>query len=210
MARTIKLKGAALRRYLHSVVAQRGRLGGEESRALAGELARHIASAAVKRIAWTNLAKHRLARAAEATDFATGLEADAPSKTPAKRPKQKSSQKQAPPAAPVPQIQAPEIQAPEIQAPEIQASEANASATAEAFDPYAFGLIPIYQREGGAALRTKLDTIASVDHLRKMARAQQIGLPANIRRGEVSPETVRDAIMSAVEKRIADRRAAAS
>ena len=78
------------------------------------------------------------------------------------------------------------------------------------FDPYSFGLIPLYQRGGGAALRAKLETVDNVEQLRKMARAQQIGLPAEIRRGAVDAANVRDAIVVAVEKRIADRRAAAS
>ena len=77
------------------------------------------------------------------------------------------------------------------------------------FDPYCFGLVPIYQREGKSGLLTKLNTVESVDHLRKMARAQQIALPSELRSGEISLNVLREAIAAAVEKRIANRRAAA-
>jgi|GEM_PF-6268529 len=82
--------------------------------------------------------------------------------------------------------------------------------TGPPFDPYAFGLVPIFQRQGREGLLAQLKTIGSLDHLRKMARAQQIVLPADLRRGEPSVDAVREAILIAVEKRIADRRAAAS
>lgn len=82
--------------------------------------------------------------------------------------------------------------------------------TPGAFDPYAFGLVPLFQTEGADAVRTKLDAVASVEQLRALARAQKIGLPVDIRRGDVDAPTVRDAIVRGVEKRIADRRAAAS
>ncbi|HUS97730.1 MAG TPA: hypothetical protein VMX97_13415 [Hyphomicrobiaceae bacterium] len=80
---------------------------------------------------------------------------------------------------------------------------------ATAFDPYAFGLIPIYQRQGRDGLLEKLKTITSGDDLRRMARAQQIMLPAPLRTGDASLDEIRTAILAAVEKRIADRRAAA-
>jgi len=82
--------------------------------------------------------------------------------------------------------------------------------SAAGFDPYAFGLVPTFQREGATGLATKLNAITTVDDLRKMARAQQIALPADIRRGNVDAQAVRAAIVAAVAKRIADRRAAAS
>lgn len=80
---------------------------------------------------------------------------------------------------------------------------------AGAFDPYGLPLVPTFQRGGADALADRLRAVATVDHLRRMARAQQIALPADIRRGDVAPEIVRTAIVKAVAKRIADRRAAA-
>lgn len=85
----------------------------------------------------------------------------------------------------------------------------DADSAEKAFDPYAFGLVPTYQREGSEGLAARLADVGRVDHLRLMARSQQIALPADIRRGEVTPDVVRTAIIKAVEKRISDRRAAA-
>ena len=55
----------------------------------------------------------------------------------------------------------------------------------------------------------KLSTVGRADHLRKMARAQQIVLPAALRTGDIDPGELCEAITLAVEKRIANRRAAA-
>ncbi|MEM7748742.1 MAG: hypothetical protein AAF346_10855 [Pseudomonadota bacterium] len=90
-------------------------------------------------------------------------------------------------------------------------SETSPSGPAESqkFDPYSFGLVPIYQREGREGLIEKLSTVGRADHLRKMARAQQIVLPAALRTGDIDPVELREAITTAVEKRIANRRAAA-
>src|SRR5262245_8973302 len=40
------------------------------------------------------------------------------------------------------------------------------------FGPYAFGLVPVYQREGREGLLSKLDSIGCLDQLRQMAKAQ--------------------------------------
>ena len=77
------------------------------------------------------------------------------------------------------------------------------------FDPYAIGLVPIYQREGPEGLGAKLADIPSLDNLRKMARSQQVALPAELRGDDADIEAVRTAIVKAVGKRIANRRAAA-
>jgi hypothetical protein len=89
---------------------------------------------------------------------------------------------------------------PETQAPAAPSSE-------PAFDPFIFGLVPVFKREGAEGLRAKLDEILSVDDLRAMAKAQQIILPKDIRRGEVAVDTVRQAVLAAVEQRISDRKA---
>ncbi|MFT5511022.1 MAG: hypothetical protein ACI89J_004122 [Hyphomicrobiaceae bacterium] len=100
-----------------------------------------------------------------------------------------------------------------IDAPTTQPSKPQPSTTAEnadtPFDPYAIGLIPIYQREGPEGLGAKLAGITSLDNLRKMARSQQIALPAELRGADVDIDAVRSAIIAAVGKRIANRRAAA-
>lgn len=83
------------------------------------------------------------------------------------------------------------------------------SAPPAPFDPYVFGLVPVFQREGRDGLLAKLAAIAGVDDLRQMAKTQQIVLPSELRSGETDPATLRAAIADAVAKRIADRRAAA-
>lgn len=77
------------------------------------------------------------------------------------------------------------------------------------FDPYAFGLVPTFQRQGADGLLRMLATVDDVGDLRKLARAQQIVLPLELRSGEADADDVRRGILAAVEKRIADRRAAA-
>lgn len=74
-------------------------------------------------------------------------------------------------------------------------------------DPFAFGLIPVFKREGAEGLAAKLATIATAEHLRAMAKAQQIVLARELRTGDIDVTTLRIAILEAVEKRIADRRA---
>ena len=77
------------------------------------------------------------------------------------------------------------------------------------FDPYVFGLVPVFQREGRDGLMARLATIAGIDELRLMAKTQQIVLAAELRQGDVAAAALRAAIADAVAKRIADRRAAA-
>lgn len=83
------------------------------------------------------------------------------------------------------------------------------AASPGAFDPYVFGLVPVFQREGREGLLAQLGQIADVAQLRQMARAQQVSLAADFRTGDVDGEALRGAIADAVAKRIADRRAAA-
>lgn len=90
-----------------------------------------------------------------------------------------------------------------------QSASAPDNPAAAAFDPYVFGLVPVFQREGREGLLAKLASVSEVDRLRQMAKAQQIVLPQALRVGEAAPEEIRLAIADAVAKRIADRRAAA-
>ena len=80
---------------------------------------------------------------------------------------------------------------------------------ASAFDPYVFGLVPVFQREGRDGLLSKLSSVADIDNLRLMAKTQQIVLPAEYRVGAGEAASIRHAIADAVARRIADRRAAA-
>lgn len=101
-----------------------------------------------------------------------------------------------------------------VSAPPVNASGstddvATAAPVGAKFDAYAFGLVPTFQREGRDGLIAKLDSVDNIDHLRQMAKAQQIVLPQELRSGSHALEAVRSAIADAVAKRIADRRAAA-
>lgn len=89
------------------------------------------------------------------------------------------------------------------------AEPTQAPAQPKPLDAYAVKLVPVFQREGRDGLLTKLGEIAEVGQLRVMAKAQQIVLPQALRSGEADVQAVRDAIVEAVAKRIADRRAAA-
>ncbi|MFZ4809404.1 MAG: hypothetical protein ACOYLQ_19285 [Hyphomicrobiaceae bacterium] len=89
-------------------------------------------------------------------------------------------------------------------------AEPPAAAPAAAFDPFVFGLVPVYQREGRDGLTARLAAIAAPADLKAMAKAQNVALEARLRNEDVSAEDLRTAIVAAVEKRIADRRAAAS
>lgn len=90
-----------------------------------------------------------------------------------------------------------------------QAADVAAAATGGKFDPYAFGLVPTFQREGRDGLIAKLAGVTDADQLRQMAKAQQVVLPQDLRSGAQELDVLRTAIADGVAKRIADRRAAA-
>lgn len=83
---------------------------------------------------------------------------------------------------------------------------AETAAESAPFDPYAFSLVTFFRRSGREALLSRLSTITSVDHLRQLAEAQHVAIPAEV----TSPEDLRAAIIDGTEQRLADRRAAAS
>lgn len=79
------------------------------------------------------------------------------------------------------------------------------------FDPYAFSVVALMSKKGREALSIRLAAIGSNAHLVQLAEAQGLELdPAAV---DATPETIdslRDAILAAAERRIANRRAAAS
>lgn len=79
----------------------------------------------------------------------------------------------------------------------------------EAFDPFAFGLVPVFQREGREGLLARLSAIAEPGNLQLLARSQQIVLPVHLRSGPAAQVELCSAIADAVERRVAQRRAAA-
>lgn len=116
--------------------------------------------------------------------------------------------RQAAPAKPQPAPEPTKAKAPRAQGPqkETQAQTAGAPA-AGSFDPFVFGLVPVFKREGVDGLATRLGEIDDVENLRAMAKAQQIVLPRDVRRGDAPIEAVRTAVLAAVEQRVTDRKA---
>lgn len=77
---------------------------------------------------------------------------------------------------------------------------------AAAFDPFAFSLVVVMTKGGAAALIEKLATIADAGHLHAIAKAQHVGVPPEL----TDAAAIRAALIEGTERRIADRRAAAS
>ena len=76
----------------------------------------------------------------------------------------------------------------------------------EAFNPYIFSAMVLLAKKGPDALLQRLAEIKSVAHLRAFAEAQHLSLEPALKRGE----DIRQAIVAATERRLADRKAAAS
>jgi hypothetical protein len=74
------------------------------------------------------------------------------------------------------------------------------------FDPYSPNVVVVIRTRGRDAVLDALGTIDDVDNLRLLAREQQLGIAPELSR----PEEIRAAIVAAAERRIANRRAAAS
>lgn len=177
---TKKLSGIGLELFLRRYFASYSGVDEKLARRLSQDGAKTFASVRIRRMAW-----HDWRRRPTATDTTEG-----------------SAKNETPPPA--------KVAAKPV--PARAAKPAPAAATADtgaAFDPYAIGLIPTYQREGADGLGARLAEITSLANLRKMARSQQIALPAELRGEEANIDDVRTAIVDAVGKRIANRRAAA-
>ena len=93
-----------------------------------------------------------------------------------------------------------------VEAPPPQASSAMPAATASPFDPYSPNVIVVVRKSGCEAALAALAAIDSADDLRLLAREQRLALPADVR----SAQELRAAIVTAAERRIANRMAAVS
>ena len=76
------------------------------------------------------------------------------------------------------------------------------------FDPHGFSLVAAYRNDGEDAFRSKVLKL-TVAQLKEMAKAQLSMDPAMFK-GRVSKAAIADAMIVAIEKRIKDRRSAAS
>lgn len=81
-----------------------------------------------------------------------------------------------------------------------------ATPDAAAFDPFAFSATVVLKRKGKAELARLLAAVSEPEHLKLIAEKQHLGLPA----GVDTADALREAIISAAEARIDERRAAAS
>ncbi len=77
---------------------------------------------------------------------------------------------------------------------------------AEPFDPFSPNIVVVVRKSGRAAALAALDAIDSLDNLRLLAREQRLSVSAELS----SAAEVRTAIVTAAERRIANRMAAAS
>lgn len=74
------------------------------------------------------------------------------------------------------------------------------------FDPYSPNVIVVIRTRGREAVLAELHSIDDVECLRLLAREQQLGIASDLE----DPSDIRLAIVAAAERRIANRRAAAS
>lgn len=86
------------------------------------------------------------------------------------------------------------------------ASEQPAPTNDKPFDPYAFSAMVVLAKQGREGLAKRLTEIKSLDHLKRFADAQHLGIDHSLSK----IDDVRKAILAAAEQRLADRRAAAS
>jgi hypothetical protein len=90
---------------------------------------------------------------------------------------------------------------------EVAASPPAAPATPEAgFDPFAFSAVALLTRKGKPALAAALDQIERAEDLRSLAQAQHLALDPAM----TDVVAIRAAIVAGTERRIAERKAAAS
>jgi hypothetical protein len=83
---------------------------------------------------------------------------------------------------------------------------AEPAVAAPAFDPFAFSAVAVLTRKGKAALAAELDNLVSVEHLHQIAVAQHLAVDTALK----DLAAVRAALIAGTERRIAERKAAAS
>jgi hypothetical protein len=86
------------------------------------------------------------------------------------------------------------------------APEEPIAATEPPFDPFAFSAVAVLTRKGRSGLAHALDGIGRAEDLRRLAEAQHLVLPD----GLADVALLREAVIAAAERRVAERRAAAS
>jgi hypothetical protein len=79
-------------------------------------------------------------------------------------------------------------------------------ASTAAFDPFSFSVVAMLAKKGRLVLEAKLSEISDAGQLRTIADAQHLGIDAAV----TDAGALRIAMIEGAERRIADRRAAAS
>ena len=85
-------------------------------------------------------------------------------------------------------------------------AEPDVPAAATDFDPYTPNVIVVVRTAGRETALAALGQIAAAENLRVLAKHQQLGIDHDL----AAPDEIRSAIIAAAERRIANRRAAAS
>lgn len=91
-------------------------------------------------------------------------------------------------------------------ATEAAADTASTPSPGDTFNPYEPNVIVVLRTAGRERLLDALRSIPTADRLRLLAREQQLGVDAEV----IDAEELRLAIVTAAERRVANRRAAAS
>ena len=94
---------------------------------------------------------------------------------------------------------------PTATAPAPQAAPPPPAPPVSAFDPFSPNVIVVVRKSGRDAALTALATIENPEHLHLLAREQRLSVPTDVS----SPQDLRAAIVTAAERRIANRMAAA-
>lgn len=105
--------------------------------------------------------------------------------------------------ADAPQAESP---APAITAAATPAEPPAPRRTKENFNPYIFSAMVVLAKHGRDGLLKRLHEIKSAENLRAFAEAQHVPVEATLKR----VDDIRKAIVTAAERRLADRKAAAS
>jgi hypothetical protein len=85
-------------------------------------------------------------------------------------------------------------------------SVADTQPAAPAFDPFVFSALAVLTKKGAGELAARLTSIASIGDLHALAVAQHLTVDTQL----ADAAALRSALVSATEKRLAERRAAAS
>lgn len=183
---TRPISGPALKKYLRDLIEADTSLESGASQRLADTMAREIAEARVR----LPVPVRRKPSGSEAQPQgpvtpapATGPRADVAGETVAPKaavPAAAPTNPDAPPGAP--------------------------DTSTPAFDPYAFSVVALLTRKGREATLARLAELTDAQDLRRLAEAQHIAVPKEAR----TLDEIRAAVLAGAERRIADRRAAAS